>query len=48
LGGTSLAESALSILAELVAVNNGRNGRRLRDGHLPIRATTATAYAQSA
>ncbi|MFD8968956.1 XdhC family protein [Streptomyces sp. NPDC059568] len=48
LGGASLAESALSVLAELVAVNNGRSGRRLRDGHLPIRATTATAHAQSA
>ncbi|MGW4033169.1 XdhC family protein [Streptomyces sp. NPDC004838] len=45
LGGPSLAESALSILAELVAVENGRGGRRLRDGDLPIRATTATAAA---
>ncbi|MDQ0786708.1 XdhC family protein [Streptomyces sp. B3I8] len=40
LGGASLAESALSILAELVAVDNGREGRRLRDGDLPVRATT--------
>ncbi|WP_198359038.1 MULTISPECIES: XdhC family protein [Streptomyces] len=45
LGGASLAESALSILAELVAVDNGRGGRRLRDGNLPIQATTATAHA---
>ncbi|WP_438306692.1 XdhC family protein (plasmid) [Streptomyces sp. HUAS TT11] len=45
LGGTSLAESALSILAEIVAVNNGRSGRRLRDGHLPIRAAVATPHA---
>lgn len=44
LGGASLAESALSILAELVAVDNGRGGRRLRDGHLPIRAVTTAAY----
>ncbi len=44
LGGASLAESALSILAELVAVDNGRCGRRLRDGGLPIRATTAAAH----
>ncbi|WP_327188597.1 XdhC family protein [Streptomyces xinghaiensis] len=39
LGGTSLAESALSILAELIAAGNGRSGRPLRDGDLPIRAT---------
>ncbi|MET8452152.1 XdhC family protein [Streptomyces sp. NPDC005209] len=45
LGGASLAESALSILAELVAVDNGRTGRRLRDGNLPIRAAAATAPA---
>ncbi|MGW1089874.1 XdhC family protein [Streptomyces sp. NPDC002596] len=44
LGGASLAESALSILAELVAVDNGRGGRRLRNGDLPIRATTAAAH----
>ncbi|MGI5440258.1 XdhC family protein [Streptomyces shenzhenensis] len=41
LGGASLAESALSILAELVAVDNARGGHRLRDSDLPIRATTA-------
>ncbi|MFF0451385.1 XdhC family protein [Streptomyces sp. NPDC004609] len=45
LGGASLAESALSILGELVAVDNGRGGRRLRDGNLPIRAARATAHA---
>ncbi|MFI6284565.1 XdhC family protein [Streptomyces sp. NPDC051018] len=44
LGGASLAESALSILAELVAVDNGRGGRRLRDGDLPIRATAGAAH----
>jgi len=41
LGGASLAETALSMLAEIVAVGNGRSGRRLRDGGLPIRATEA-------
>ncbi|MFG1955776.1 XdhC family protein [Micromonospora sp. NPDC048830] len=45
LGGASLAETALSILAETVAAKNGRSGRRLRDGTLPIRAAeTATAH----
>ncbi|MFJ5841691.1 XdhC family protein [Streptomyces shenzhenensis] len=44
LGAASLAESALSILAELVAVDNARDGRRLRDSDLPIRATTAEAH----
>ncbi|WKU05445.1 XdhC family protein [Micromonospora sp. HUAS LYJ1] len=36
LGGTSLAEAALSILAEVVAAGNGRAGGRLRDSRLPI------------
>jgi xanthine dehydrogenase accessory factor len=45
LGGASLAESALSILSELVAVDNGRGGRRLRDGSLPVRAVRAAAHA---
>ncbi|MCW3818804.1 XdhC family protein [Micromonospora sp. DR5-3] len=45
LGGASLAETALSILAETVAAKSGRSGRRLRDGTLPIRAAeTATAH----
>jgi hypothetical protein len=42
LGGTSLAETAASILAELIAVDNGRGGHRLRDGELPIRATAGS------
>jgi xanthine dehydrogenase accessory factor len=37
LGGASLAETALSILAEVVAVGNVRSGQRLRDVHTPIR-----------
>jgi xanthine dehydrogenase accessory factor len=41
LGGATLAETALSILAELVAVQNGRTGHQLRDGHHPIRAAAA-------
>jgi xanthine dehydrogenase accessory factor len=45
LGGAGLAETALSILAEIVAVGNGRSGRRLRDHHRPIRATAAAARA---
>ncbi|MFI6910341.1 XdhC family protein [Nonomuraea sp. NPDC050394] len=36
LGATTTAETALSILAELTATENGRSGRRLRDGHHPI------------
>lgn len=40
LGGVSPAETALSILAELIALENGRSGRRLRDGDLPIHAGT--------
>ncbi|MFF4763112.1 XdhC family protein [Streptomyces sp. NPDC001292] len=43
LGGASLAESALSILAELAAVTNGRDGRRLRDGTHRIHAERLTA-----
>ncbi|MCA2219069.1 XdhC family protein [Jidongwangia harbinensis] len=43
LGGESPAETALSILAELVAVQNRRPGHRLRDGRRPIRATTQAA-----
>ncbi|MEU5943187.1 XdhC family protein [Micromonospora sp. NPDC047548] len=42
LGGTSLAEGALSILAEVVAAGNGRNGGRLRDSRLPIGVHAAT------
>jgi xanthine dehydrogenase accessory factor len=38
LGGAAPAETALSILAELVAVENGRTGRPLRAGHQSIRA----------
>jgi xanthine dehydrogenase accessory factor len=38
LGGATPAETALSILAELVAVENGRTGRSLRGGHQSIRA----------
>ncbi|MEV0488810.1 XdhC family protein [Streptomyces atratus] len=45
LGGISPAETALSILAELVAVENGRSGRRLRDGDLPIHVSTTPAHA---
>ncbi len=41
LGGASLAETALSVLAEVVAVGNTRSGRRLRDVHAPIRATSS-------
>ncbi|MFG2043798.1 XdhC family protein [Dactylosporangium sp. NPDC048998] len=37
LGGASLAETALSIMAEVVAAANGRGGTRLRDGDQPIR-----------
>ncbi|MEV6816702.1 XdhC family protein, partial [Micromonospora sp. NPDC051296] len=47
LGGASLAETALSILAETVAAGNGRSGRRLQDSRLPIRATeTAMGHAR--
>jgi xanthine dehydrogenase accessory factor len=41
IGGSSLAESALSILAELTAVNNGRSGQRLLQGDQPIRAAAS-------
>ncbi|QKW15173.1 XdhC family protein [Verrucosispora sp. NA02020] len=37
LGGDSLAETALSMLAEVVAVANRRTGGRLRDAYGPIR-----------
>ncbi|MGW4533059.1 XdhC family protein [Nocardia sp. NPDC004340] len=36
LGGITLAETALSILGELVATGNGRSGGSLRHGHRPI------------
>lgn len=45
LGGASLAETALSILAEIVAVGNGRSGWRLRDQDHPIRAKAVAAHA---
>jgi xanthine dehydrogenase accessory factor len=45
LGGSSLAETALSILAELVAIENGRSGRRLCGGDRPIRAMAVAARA---
>jgi xanthine dehydrogenase accessory factor len=38
LGGASLSDTALSILAEMVAAENGRGGGPLRDGDLSIRA----------
>lgn len=38
LGGTSVAEMALSMLAEVVAVGNGRAGGRLRDGSGPVQS----------
>ncbi|MDP9796055.1 xanthine dehydrogenase accessory factor [Catenuloplanes nepalensis] len=38
LGGGSIAETALSILAEVVAAANGRDGGRLSGGSAPIRA----------
>ncbi|GIE36110.1 XdhC/CoxI family protein [Actinoplanes italicus] len=38
LGGAGIGETALSILAELVALDHGRTGQPLRAGHLPIRA----------
>ncbi|OLR91870.1 XdhC family protein [Actinokineospora bangkokensis] len=38
LGAASLAETALSILAEVVAVGHSRSGRRLREVGTPIRA----------
>jgi xanthine dehydrogenase accessory factor len=36
LGGETLEETALSILAEIVAVRHGRGGGRLRDGKATI------------
>jgi xanthine dehydrogenase accessory factor len=44
LGGGSIAETAVSILAELVAVENGRTGGRLRDAGAPIRAETGILH----
>ncbi|MFJ9431407.1 hypothetical protein ACIRQY_17350 [Streptomyces sp. NPDC101490] len=44
-GGPSLAETALSVLGEPVASDNGRGGHRLRDGRLPIRSVRAPAPA---
>lgn len=41
LGGASLADTALSILAGMVAAENGRDGGPLRDGDLSIRALRA-------
>ena len=38
LGGTSTAETALSMIAEIVAVSNGRAGGRLTSSDGPIRA----------
>ncbi|MEV4281260.1 XdhC family protein [Actinoplanes xinjiangensis] len=38
LGGAGIGETALSILAELVALDHGRTGHSLYSGHLPIRA----------
>jgi xanthine dehydrogenase accessory factor len=46
LGGAALAETALSILAELVAVENGRTGRPLRGGHRSIRAMHRTGISE--
>lgn len=43
LGGAALAETALSILAEVVAVENGRTGQPLRGGHRPVRTAVAAA-----
>ncbi|MEU6537735.1 XdhC family protein [Streptomyces sp. NPDC047000] len=43
LGGASLAETALSMIAEIVAVVHGRPGGRLRDSRSPIRQTLRTA-----
>ncbi|MFI1586100.1 XdhC family protein [Embleya sp. NPDC020630] len=45
LGGGDLADTALAILAELVAVENGRGGQRLREGELPIRVVGPVAGA---
>jgi xanthine dehydrogenase accessory factor len=38
LGGARIGETALSILAELVALDHGRTGQPLHTGQLPIRA----------
>jgi xanthine dehydrogenase accessory factor len=45
LGGTSLAETALSILAGMVAVENDRTGGQLHDSNQPIRAQSPTRTA---
>ena len=44
LGGTSTAETALSILAGIVAAGNGRTGGLLRDIGLPIHAVPGPAW----
>lgn len=44
LGGASLAETALSILAGIVAAENGRAGGFLVDGDRPIRAASVSAH----
>lgn len=41
LGGAHLGETALSILAELVAVDHDRTGRPLHHGHAPFRSVNA-------
>ncbi|GIJ80613.1 xanthine dehydrogenase accessory factor [Micromonospora phaseoli] len=43
LGAASLAETALSMLAEVVAVGNRRGGGRLRDAYGAIRGTAGAA-----
>lgn len=45
LGGRTTGETALSILAELVADSNGRTGQALRHGSRPIHADTTTRRA---
>ncbi len=45
LGAASIADTALSILAGVVAAGNGRSGHPLRDGDLPIRAVTLCSVA---
>jgi xanthine dehydrogenase accessory factor len=40
LGGRTPGETALSIVAEMVAVSNGRSGGRLRDGTGPLHGRT--------
>ena len=43
LGGTSIAETALSVLAEVVAAGHGRSGGRLADSSAPIQAAASPA-----